>query len=91
MTIRKHSAAFSRSYSHWGITEIPRPEWLSILSDLERFQSEISHVLGNAGQISPISKSFCDNNPAAVAMICDLKRWIEATLASHDTISVLGV
>lgn len=100
-TIKECSAPLSKNYSHWGVTEIPRSEWVEIISRLERLRSGVlaassyAEALPLLPRLNFIEEAFTEDFETSKiglsTLISNLNRWADKTLLQHDSISVLGV
>ena len=100
-SIRKHSPAFARAYSHWGVTEILRPEWQNIIQDWERVRGNLAAAktaqdLGSFCVIpreleNEFEERFEAGKTGLLNLLDQLIDWLRVTLSTHDQVSVLGI
>ena len=100
-TIRRHSVGYARSYSHWGITEISRPEWCSIIQDWEILKTNIgaAGTVHEFARVCSMSKGLEDefeeafevNKSGLLDMVNELMNWLRLMLIAHDQVSVVGI
>jgi hypothetical protein len=100
-SIRKHSTKYARSFSHWGVTEISRAEWKSIIDDWEKLKrsllianslEEVSGIGALTGEGTNIFEDdFVAMRAGLINMIDELAVWLHAELRTYDRISVLGI
>ena len=89
-------------FDHYSFVEIPNSGWRPILKELEDLQVFLalkpgdSEVCRRVGFLSAEDKDefvtkFASNVEQLQTTVHELTVWIEKTLASHDSISVLGM
>ena len=100
-SIRKRSVAYARSYSHWGIMEIHREEWIDILQDWRQLGSNVTSTktIQEFRSLCSVSErlaiefneAFEINKTNLLKMIDQLIDWCRSELRSHDQICVIGI
>ncbi len=99
--LKRHSAQYSRPYSHWGVTAISREEWGKILDEWE----DLARLLETA--VIPLElnvlrdvpkyarrefiRSLARNGRKLSRLIGRLAIWIRAELKTHEEVSILGI
>lgn len=99
--IKKHCTPFTRPYAHYGVTEIPREEWIGILLEWEslRVNLEAAKLAPDLGILQFIVRDartrfvrdFDRNKLGLARMIVRLSEWMRSELVLHEQISVLGI
>jgi hypothetical protein len=87
--------------AHWGITEIPRANWLDIVSDLSMLQGalasgkSIEDVITLGFVFEHLKADFSANfdvyKIALVEFITRLCEWIHRQIESNDILTVYGI
>jgi hypothetical protein len=100
-SIRRLSSRYARSYSHWGVTEIPRHEWFEIIVEWESLKTTVASVVTfeEISELFPMSEAVLDdfkndfeeNRRRLLSMIDQLLEWLRTTLSKHDSVSILGI
>jgi hypothetical protein len=100
-TIKECSAHFSRKYSHWGITEIPRDEWTEVIQMLGVLQAEAARASSPEELLKalPLPETmelefklhFEVNRNGLCNLLDQLLAWLQKTLREDNSISVLGL
>jgi hypothetical protein len=100
-SIGKHSPDYTRGYSHWGVTEILRPEWQDIIQDWERLRSNVAaaRTVQDVGSFCVMPKelenefkeTFEVNKTGLLNLIDQLIDWLRTKLSTHGQVSVIGI
>jgi hypothetical protein len=99
-SVRSHSLAYGRPYSHWGITTITRSEWRKILLDWDKLKAgiaaattpeQVGAFFSSEKLKSEFQEEFEANKIGLLRMIDELNFWFRDELSSHDKISILGI
>lgn len=99
-SVRSHSPAFGRAYSHWGITTITRAEWRKILLDWDTLKAgiaaantpeQVGDFFSSEKLKSEFREEFEANKIGLLRMIDELNSWFRDELSSNDKISILGI
>jgi len=99
--IKKHCTPYTRPYAHYGVTEIPREEWMRILLEWENLRVNLGaakltpdlgilRCIGGDARRRFVS-DFDRNRLGLSRMIVQLTKWMRSELVVHEQISVLGI
>jgi hypothetical protein len=100
-SISKYCAGY-KEFSHWGVTEIRRQEWLAIKQDWHRLAAKLERAstsreynetawLQSQEAKRELSENFDDIKSGLSLLIPGLSEWIEGVLATQQSIFLRGV
>jgi hypothetical protein len=100
-SIQKYCAG-NKEFSHWGLTEIRREEWLAIKEDWQRLAAKAARA-NTAGEYnesvwlqSEEAKRVLNENFSAVRsglpqLISQLSDWVESAMTGRQSIFLKGI
>ena len=90
-----------RPDSHYGVTAIPREEWMEVLAEWSAFKERLLKAsipiqMGITTEIpldyrTTFLKDFPRNRKHLIRLIEQLSEWVRNTLADWEVISVCGI
>jgi|HubBroStandDraft_1064217.scaffolds.fasta_scaffold58994_2 hypothetical protein len=100
-SVKKHCAEY-REFSHWGVTEIKRGEWLAIKEDWQRLAVKLGQTdnareydetvwLQSDDSRRELTENFEAIRSGVPRLIQELSHWIDDTLASRQSIFLKGI
>ena len=101
-SLRKRSPEYARPYSHYGPTPVIHQEWLQILGDWVQLRSLILKARTPQQMIRlrfpekrrvlmDFKRSFAKTRAKLLALLDELMKWVRATLANCEILTVLGI
>ena len=100
-SISKYCAGY-KEFSHWGVTEVKRQEWLAIKEEWQRLAAKLERAstprdynetiwLQSQEAKRELSENFDGIRSGLSPLISGLSEWIESTLATRQSIFLKGV
>lgn len=87
--------------SHWGVTEVTRDEWLSIIEDWHGIARSLEVAATSHDFAEPrvlfsydsedFSQNFEVSKASLLRLFDELIAWLRHALADHTSISILGI
>ena len=100
-SIQRHSVQYSRPYSHYGVTEVVREEWIEILNEWNSLKINLKSAMltPQVGILRFIPRDsrtrfvrdFDRNRIGPSRMISRLDDWMRTRLVDHEQVTVIGI
>lgn len=82
-------------YDHYAFIEVPGTQWPAVLADLDHLHGSLeqasSEALGLPYGATLSLEDWEVDRRALATLIAELTAWLRVTLATHDSISILGL